>query len=1020
MSSLGCLALSVVIHALNVVAFYLVGWMLFPEMTTTLAQHFLMVPLDALHPGRAPSVRCPGLQRAESASQLFKLVGHPNGDLAMMGFRVLMYGGGLCGACVYLAKLKEVRELTAAARDEDEPTMRPETQLRLTGECLDRRGDLVTAECPERDRRDRSPFPIESPGDLSRPSVSDLMMIPVVGHEIPHRLRRIVEPEEIMRRHFPKNRLDCMHACAGAVLAPAPGLKTALESIKPAQILEHIKVLASDEFEGRGPGTPGEEKTVAYLTGQFQKMGLKPGNPDGTFVQAVPLVGFQAKQVTGSFQAGRSTIALSFPNDFVAVSRRMAEEVKVGDSDVVFVGYGVVAPEYGWDDYKGLDVRGKTLIMLVNDPPVADPKDPSKLDPAVFKGRAMTYYGRWTYKYEIASEKGAAAAILVHETGPAGYPFEVVKGSWSRENFDIAQPQASQAPNGSRSRAGSPREGQGAVPGLRARLSTRSSRRPPRATSGRCRWVAAARFAITNALREVKSRNVVARLEGSDPALKNETRDLHGTLGPSRPRPGAAGDQIFNGAADNASGVAAVLEIARAFTQVTPAPKRSIVFLAVTAEEKGLLGAKYYAAHPLYPLERTLADINLDVINLWGPTKDLISIGMGNSTLDDMLVEIAKRHGRTVGPDADPEKGYYFRSDHFEFAKQGVPALDPKGGREYIGKPADFGQKKLDEYTAKDYHKVSDEVKPDWDLSGAVEDCQAPGRARLSRRPGGPITPNGSRTASSEPSARRCSRRPNHERGLARAMIAGYEWATGSRLRWPCSLAAAGGGRPPGSMLGTAGSRRPSTPSPISFTKCRCWPGSAGRRSSSWCAGTWPSARSCSCSACWLARRLEPARPALARGLRRRLRDPSGHLDLRRQPAARARAIAAITSKSRPRCSGARGRSSTTSSSFFRDYPHIREGRGGARRLGHAAGRVRACARLPARRPGPDSPARGADRRRQGMQLHPQPPVPAGALRLRATAISIPGSRSGRWPRSPCCRCTRSMPASCSGRAWWR
>jgi hypothetical protein len=224
------------------------------------------------------------------------------------------------------------------------------------------------------------------------------------------------------------------------------GLTSAVESIKPGNILDHIKVLASDEFEGRGPGTPGEDKTTTYVTGQFQKMGLKPGNPDGTFVQSVPLVGFQAKRVEGAFQAGDHTIGLSFPNDFVGVSRRNADEIKVEKSDVVFVGYGVVAPEYGWDDYKGLDVRGKTLIMLVNDPPVPDPADPSKLDPAVFKGRAMTYYGRWTYKYEIASEKGAAAAILVHETGPAGYPFEVVKGSWSRENFDIAQPQTGQPP----------------------------------------------------------------------------------------------------------------------------------------------------------------------------------------------------------------------------------------------------------------------------------------------------------------------------------------------------------------------------------------------------------------------------------------------------------------------------------------------------------------------------------------------------------------------------------------------
>jgi len=212
---------------------------------------------------------------------------------------------------------------------------------------------------------------------------------------------------------------------AGMLVAAAadPNLKTALESIKGGEILKHIKVLASDEFEGRGPGTPGEEKTVAYLTEQFRQMGLKPGNLDGTYVQPVPLVGFQAKQVNGSFESAGKSIALTFPKDFVAVSRRMAQEIKVANSDVVFVGYGVVAPEYGWDDYKGLDVRGKTLIMLVNDPAVPDPKDPSKLDPAFFKGRAMTYYGRWTYKYEIASEKGALAAILVHETGPAGYPF---------------------------------------------------------------------------------------------------------------------------------------------------------------------------------------------------------------------------------------------------------------------------------------------------------------------------------------------------------------------------------------------------------------------------------------------------------------------------------------------------------------------------------------------------------------------------------------------------------------------
>jgi len=503
-----------------------------------------------------------------------------------------------------------------------------------------------------------------------------------------------------------------------------PNLKTALESIKGGEILNHIKVLASDEFEGRGPGTPGEEKTVAYLTEQLRKMGLKPGNPDGTYVQPVPLVGFQAKQVNGSFETAGKSVALTFPKNFVAVSRRMAQEVKVANSEVVFVGYGVVAPEYGWDDYKGLDVRGKTLIMLVNDPAVPDPNDPSKLDPAFFKGRAMTYYGRWTYKYEIASEKGAAAAILVHETGPAGYPFEVVQGSWSRENFDIAQPQAGQVPSRVAIEGWISTEKAKELFAASNRdfeaLKKAALRRDFRPEALNCR----AQFAILNSLREVQSRNVIAKLEGSDPALKNEVVIYTAHWDHLGRDPALSGDQIFNGAADNASGVAGVLEIAQALAAVRPAPKRTMVFLAVTAEEKGLLGAKFYATHPLYPLERTLADINLDVINLWGPTRDLILIGMGNSTLDDLLVEVAREQGRTVLPDADPEKGYYFRSDHFEFAKEGVPALDPKGGRDYIGKSADFGKQTQDEYTAKDYHKVSDDVKPGWDLSGAAEDLK--------------------------------------------------------------------------------------------------------------------------------------------------------------------------------------------------------------------------------------------------------------------------------------------------------
>ncbi|MDR3621516.1 MAG: M28 family peptidase [Paludisphaera borealis] len=518
---------------------------------------------------------------------------------------------------------------------------------------------------------------------------------------------------------------SCLVAVAGAsAIAADERLKPAVEAIQSDAILKHIQALSSDDFEGRGPGTPGEEKTAAYLTEQFKALGLKPGNPDGTFVQNVPLVGFQATAVQASFQTPGGPIPLEFPKNFVALSRRLAQEVKVQNSDVVFVGYGVVAPEYGWDDYKGVDVRGKTLIMLVNDPAVPDPKTPGELDPAVFKGRAMTYYGRWTYKYEIAAEKGAAAAILIHEEGPAGYPFSVVQGSWSRENFDIAEP---------------PKEGSPQRPAVEGWIDLETATKllqaggqdfaalKKAAVDRAFRPVSLntkAEFAVNTTMRQVQSRNLVARLEGADPARRDEHVVYTAHWDHLGRDPKLVGDQIYNGAIDNASGVATVLEIARGFTRINPPPKRSLLFLLVTAEEKGLLGSKYYAAHPLYPLERTLADVNIDGVNAWGRAQDIISIGMGQSNLDDLLIEVAKTQNRVVKPDAEPEKGYYYRSDHFEFAKRGVPALDPEGGRDLIGKPAGYGKQKQDEYTEKDYHKVSDQIKPDWDLSGAVEDAR--------------------------------------------------------------------------------------------------------------------------------------------------------------------------------------------------------------------------------------------------------------------------------------------------------
>ena len=501
-----------------------------------------------------------------------------------------------------------------------------------------------------------------------------------------------------------------------------PDLQLALNTINSDSLLGEIKTLSSDDFEGRKPGSDGEQKTILYMQREFQQMGLKPGNPDGTYLQNVPLAGITSKSQPTLEVKGRE-LSLVDKKDYIAVSSRYVPQVDVAKSDIVFVGYGVVAPEYGWDDYKGVDVRGKTILMLINDPAIPDPQNPSKLDDKMFKGEAMTYYGRWTYKYEIASEKGAAAAIIIHETGPAGYPFEVVADSWGSENFGI------QRPDNNAGRVGV--EGwitydKAAELCRMAGLDLASLKKAaiqkdfkPVPLPG-----AAASFKLENKLRKIDSHNVVAKLEGSDPALKDQYVIYTAHWDHLGKDPDLKGDQIYNGAADNASGSGGLLEIARAYTKLSPAPKRSILFLSVTAEEQGLLGARYYAANPLYPLKNTLADINMDVLNTWGKTKDLTIIGLGNSTLDDTATEILKEHGRTVQGDPDPGKGSFYRSDHFEFAKQGVPALDPDPGTDYIGKPPDYGKQKRDYYTANDYHKPSDEVKPDWDLSGAVDDLR--------------------------------------------------------------------------------------------------------------------------------------------------------------------------------------------------------------------------------------------------------------------------------------------------------
>ncbi|MER2999379.1 M28 family metallopeptidase [Pontibacter populi] len=504
-------------------------------------------------------------------------------------------------------------------------------------------------------------------------------------------------------------------------LPDSANLNPALQSINTTDILNHTKVLASDAFEGRGPGTRGEDSTVNYLTRQFKKMGLQPGNPNGTYVQEVPMFGFTATP-KASFVAGGKTINLNFPTDYVAVSRRFVPTVDVNNSDMVFVGYGIVAPEYGWDDYKGLDVKGKTIVMLINDPPVPSSADKSKLDSTMFGGKAMTYYGRWTYKYEIAAEKGAAAAIIIHETEPASYPYEVVSGSWSRENFDISNPNKNM--DKAAVEAWITRE-------KAKQLFTAAGKNFEQLKAAAAKkdfkpvaLGAKANFSIKNKLREIKSKNVVAKVEGSDPQLKDEYIVYTAHWDHLGKDPNLKGDQIYNGALDNASGTAGLLELAEAYAKLEQKPKRSILFLAVTAEEKGLLGSKYYAENPLYPLNKTLANINMDVLNAYGPTEDVIVIGYGNSDLEDVLAQEAKLQNRQIVPETSPEKGSYYRSDHFEFAKKGVPALYSKSGVKAKNQPADYVKKWQDKYTTDDYHKLTDEVRTDWNLDGAVEDLK--------------------------------------------------------------------------------------------------------------------------------------------------------------------------------------------------------------------------------------------------------------------------------------------------------
>jgi len=490
-----------------------------------------------------------------------------------------------------------------------------------------------------------------------------------------------------------------------------PQLTAALETISAEDVAQHIQVLAADSFEGRAPSSLGEVRTIEYLRSQFAELGLEPGNGDSYF-QQVPLVSITADPNTRlTVRGGGTTSSYAYGRDMMAWTKRVTERAGARDAELVFVGYGIVAPEYDWDDYEGVDVRGKMVVMLVNDPGFATK------DSSLFTGNAMTYYGRWTYKFEEAARNGAIGALVVHETEWAGYPWDVVEGSWSGEQFDLVHEDDNMsrvAVEGwiTRDAANAVFEQAGLdFESLKSEAATRDFKAVPMGLT--------ASIALRNTVRRSTSNNVVAVWPGADRA--DEFVVYMGHWDHLGLDPTLEGDQIYNGALDNATGIAGLFQVARAFTSLETRPQRSVMFLAVTAEEQGLLGSEYYATHPVVPLAKTVGAINMDGLNVIGRMRDVTVIGLGYSELDDYLVEAARAQGRRVRPDPESEKGFYFRSDHFSFAKQGVPALNADAGIDHVEHGEQWTLERRAEYTAEKYHKPADEYDPDWDLSGLVD-----------------------------------------------------------------------------------------------------------------------------------------------------------------------------------------------------------------------------------------------------------------------------------------------------------
>jgi Zn-dependent M28 family amino/carboxypeptidase len=485
--------------------------------------------------------------------------------------------------------------------------------------------------------------------------------------------------------------------------------------IRAEDLAAQIQIIASDEFAGRQPGGPGERKTVAYLSNEFARLGLKPGN-GASYLQQVPMVEI-VSEATGpvaiSYGDGASD-SLKIGDEATIQTLREDPESTVTDSEMVFVGFGVNAPELDWNDYADIDVTGKTVVVLVNDPGFETGDD------SLFRGKAMTYYGRWTYKYEEALRQGAAAALIVHDDAGAAYGWEVVRNSFAGAEFDL--PQAADAPKPLAIRGWIT---EAAAQRMFAHLGHDYAALRKAANQPGFKAVplaAKASMGVTSRVRHAQSANVVGLVPGSERPDEVVIFTAHWDhLGRNFQDPE---DGIFNGAIDNATGVAALLELAEAFAKSPTPPKRSLLFLSVTLEESGLLGSKYYVQNPIMPLKNTVATLNMDAIQVIGKTRDVVVIGYGNSELEDILKRHAEAQGRIIVPEPTPENGFYYRSDHFNFAIAGVPSLYPKNGIDHVEKGEAFGRQVAADYVAKAYHKPADEFDPNWDLSGNVQDTE--------------------------------------------------------------------------------------------------------------------------------------------------------------------------------------------------------------------------------------------------------------------------------------------------------